>query len=108
MCQATMLCRAHEAPVSSYRRGGHSQKLVPIIDNLSKLDFTQEPWSEIKTRVQIMEESFEVVLLTLPFDSPQRSVVCSLLDASRAALSAHNDLFANHRRLCVSALALRH
>jgi hypothetical protein len=80
---------------------------MPIIDNLSKLDFTQEAWSDVRACVETMEESFQVVLLTLPFDSPQRPVVCALLDSARAALSAHNDLFANHRRLCVSALSLR-
>jgi hypothetical protein len=102
-----MLCRTTDAPTATYRRAGHSQKLVPIIDNLSSLDFSETPWSEVKTRVETMEESFQAVLLTLTFDSPQRPVVCALLEAARAALSAHNDLFANHRRLCVSALSLR-
>jgi hypothetical protein len=80
---------------------------VPIIENLSQLDFSQEPWSEVKRRVETMEQSFQAVLLTLPLDSPHRPVVEALLNNARAALSAHNDLFANHRRLCVSALSLR-
>lgn len=107
MCTAPMLCRSADTPAYSYRRAGHSKKLVPIIENLSSLDFTQEPWSEVKTRVETMEEAFQAVLLTLPMDSPQRAVVYALLASARAALSAQNDLFADHRRLCVAALSLR-
>jgi hypothetical protein len=107
MCNTSIRCRHAAKTGTCYRHAGHSQKLLPIIDNLSKLDFTPGPWEEVRTRVQTMEDSFQAVLMQLAPDSSQRAVVCALLDVSRAALSAHNDLFANHRRLCVSSLSLR-
>jgi hypothetical protein len=106
-CKAPMLCLSASTPSAGYRHAGHARKLAPIIENLSRLDFSQEPWSEIKQRIETMEASFEAVLLQIPANSPQRPVVCELLEAARAALSAQNDLFSSHRRLCVSALQLR-
>ena len=97
--------KAYEA--RTYMRAGHSKKLIPIIENLSKLDFTIEAWSDVKQRVNVMEEAFRTVMLTVPFDSPDRIIVQMLLDLSRAALRAHDEVFLHHRRLCVDALHLK-
>lgn len=113
MCQNPMMlirpeAMPHATPrYATYQAAGHSRKLLPIINSLSALDFDPDVWSDVRTTSEKMESSFEAVLLTLPNDSPQRSVVETLLETSRNALRAHNELFASHRRVCVSALSLR-
>ena len=113
MCQnPMMLIRpesvSHATPrCATYQAAGHSRKLLPIINSLSALDFDPDVWSDVKTTSEQMESSFEAVLLTLPRNSPHRGVVETLLEKSRDALRAHNELFASHRRVCVSALSLR-
>lgn len=96
-----------------YEFRGHAAKLKPIISSLDRLDHDDSAWSDVRTRVKLVEQTLSTLLEKL--DAAQttthtdelRTSVDLLATHCRDALRAQHDLFAEHRRLCVSALALR-
>lgn len=92
-----------------YDPAGHARKLLPIIESLSSLEGEDTPWSGVRRRVKSLEDTFERAIADLNdnSDSLAATHLETLMDAARAALAAHADLFASHRNVCVEALNLR-
>jgi hypothetical protein len=119
---------AHREGIKKLRRlhyevRGHSRKLLPIISSLDRLDHDEQAWQHVRERVSRVEQTsaslLELVDSTFKNTTNTNNenqdtrmhdlqkIVHQLSDHTKAALCAQHDLFTEHRKVCVTALALR-
>lgn len=103
-----------------YEVRGHSRKLLPIISSLDRLDHDDRAWQTVRERVSLVEQTAASLLefVDSTFKDTTNTnqetrmhdlqrIIHQLSDHTKAALCAQHDLFTEHRKVCVTALALR-